>query len=276
MTLISAHWNSNASPPSAAETTIADNLDKEARAIVSGDGSTLECQPVLALGVVEEGLARMSGRVVFTANLNVQNLMEVFRPYKKDFSQTEILKFLTLKPLRLGDSSLFTRVFGSHRFIRISLIDRNKYVRGLTSQQKAEVLLQWLKRPLNIFGRIYRAFTIKDDVVWYFMEGKDRLGVAMETFYGKSPGQYGPGSIVDNIENLVNWWIHLERNKDQLICKLVSRFHLGISGTTPGLLLHKQDEVEWTHDISKSPILEISQAQMHKNATESSLQMDVA
>ncbi|PVG01827.1 hypothetical protein CPB86DRAFT_823407 [Serendipita vermifera] len=239
---------------------VAESLDWEANAMVKGDGTMLECQPPPA-SLLEEELTPRSGRVVFSANLNVHALAKAFLSNAANLSQTnssnppEFQEFFTLKPLRLGDSSLFTRVFGSHRFLRVSLTDRTKWIKELAPQQKAKILMHWLKRPLNIFGRIFRAFAIKDDIVWYFMEGEDKLGSVAETWNGRSPGQYGSGLIVDSIEKLVNWWIPLEENGNQLICKLVSRFHLGISSTVPGLLLHEKDEVEWTHDIKRNGVV---------------------
>ncbi|PVG01828.1 hypothetical protein CPB86DRAFT_58985 [Serendipita vermifera] len=239
-----------------ADTTIAQFLDWEADAIVKGDGTTLECQPTPE--GVQEGLVLRSGRVIFSATLNVPALIEA------SISQTKVVNasssadshpFFSLKPLRMGDSSLFTRVFGSHRFLRVTLMDRNKDFSNIPTQEKANILLRWLKRPLNIFGRAFRAFTIKDDVVWYFLEGKDRLGAYAQSRNRIEFGRYGVGLTVGTIEQLVEWWIPLDANGEQLICKLVSRFHLGISNTLPGPLLHKEDEIEWIDDIKRNDVV---------------------
>jgi hypothetical protein len=85
--------------------------------------------------------------------------------------------------------------------------------------------------------------------VWYYLEGRDLVGATAEEAGRKAPGHYGLGRLIDDVRKLIDWWIPLEHNGGQLVCKLVTRLHLGISGTWAGPLM--LGGIRLHEDISK-------------------------
>lgn len=220
------------------DTQAAEALDFEADGIVAGDGRTLE---------YTMDPKHISGRVHFTAALSMEALIRESsipinppkkspsKQYRKPAPETSIL---SLRMPRFGVSCLFSRVFGSHRFLRVKILGREKY----TSDACLAELAAWSHRPIYILGREYRAFVEKEDTIWYYLQGPDFVGRSR-----KKPGDYG--TQIRDIFSLVYWWIPLETNRDQLMCKLITRLHLGISGTRPGPLI---TEVNLYEDIGGS------------------------
>lgn len=233
------------------EEEVADALDFEAESIVLGNKARLE----YCMGAKER-----SGKVHFTATLSMEALIRdspILNKSPKKSSQTSSAgslqgeadgPILSLNVPRLAVSCLFSRVFGSHRFLRVKISGRGKYA----SDACLEELFAWSLRPIYIFGREYRAFVEKDDTIWYYLQGKDLVGEFAERRFRRKRGQYGLGQQISNNYQLIQWWIPLYVNEGQLMCKLTSRLHLGISGTTPGPLI---PDVTIHEDISRLLII---------------------
>lgn len=216
---------------------VADTLDWEAQCIVDGKGAMLECD-------LQPGQERRSGRVVFAASLSMTQLSGSFAP--RHPSKAADSSILIMRIPRMSQSCLFTRVFGSHRFLRISIQDRNR--RAFRNQQAADRLFRHSLRPIKILGRTFRPLVEKESTVWYYLEGRDLVGATAEQEGRKVAGEYGLGRLIDDVPKLIDWWIPLEHNGEQLVCKLVTRLHLGISGTWAGSLM--SEEIQLHEDIS--------------------------
>lgn len=205
-------------------------LDYEAKCIVEGNGHMLECDPTLPQP------RPRSGTVLFGATLNICEVVGASPP-GEGFSQRDSQpdpNCLTLRLPRVSQSCLFTRTFGSHRFLRVSLLDRARYCRAQMQSQK---LYLHALRPIEILGRMYRPLIEKDDTVWYYLTGADHVGREAEKQGRARPGEYGLGNYIPSVTELVEWWIPMHSNRDQLACKLVTRLHLGISNTSAGPIL---------------------------------------
>jgi hypothetical protein len=218
---------------------VADALDWEAQCIVEGKGAMLECD-------IQPGQERRSGRVIFAASLSMSQLSAPFA--QRPLSNVVDSSILTMRIPRMSQSCLFTRVFGSHRFLRISIQDRTRW--AFVNQQAADQLFQHSLRPIKILGRTFRPLVEKESTVWYYLEGKDLVGATAEQNGRKVAGDYGLGQLIDDVPKLIDWWIPLEHNGGQLVCKLVTRLHLGVSGTWAGSLL-MSEEIQLQEDISE-------------------------
>lgn len=227
-------------PTRVMEKSAAEALDFEAQSIVAGDGKMLE----------HEADKEIHGKVHFTAGLSLDALFQEYQPRSptKSPSKTEEtakeMPILSLRMPRVGVSCLFSRTLGSHRFLRVKIQDRMRQKHR--TDARLALLFEWARRPLYIFGRWFRAFVEKENTIWYYMEGPDYVGRVAEN--RKLPGTYGQGKEIPDIESLVRWWIPLECNQNQLMCKLTTRLHLGISGTRPGPMV---TDVRVCKDVGK-------------------------
>lgn len=227
---------------------VAAELDWEADCVVRGNGEMLEHR--------QDSQPR-SGRVFFSLGLDTRQLVR--QPAKRSnstvsstsgkISGTQVKSInkdvLKVGRPRLEGSCLFTRVFGSHRFLRIKLLDR---LSAGSSDDSLSVLFNHMLRPIYILGRVFRPLIEKEGTVVYYLEGPDYVGYEAEKPCGTRPGFYGLGIEIPNVAKLVNWWIPLKENRETLICKLATRLHLGLSETRPGLFM---EAVMLEEDISK-------------------------
>ncbi len=154
------------------------------------------------------------------------------------------------KPMMRG-SCLFTRVWGSHRFLRLKL---SKPLLNRVSRDQSGRLVKELKefcaRPIHILGREYHPLVEKENTVYYFLHGRDRIGLkAVEDAGGDRKQPYGMGRYIGNVEGLVQWWLAPEHNRNQIMSKLTTRLHLGLSDTLPGVFI-KPENVKVVPDIS--------------------------
>lgn len=227
-------------------TEVADELDWEAEQIVQGTGQMLGWQ--------EDQGTRYGGKVQFAASLK---LKEPETSAMEKMQQTlNLNEFgqLDLEPPRTRGSCIFTRVQGSHRFLRVRIsgpIMRTVSVwSGTNESRKANrrQLRSWAERPIFILGRLYTPLVEKDGVLVYFLEGQDLVG----HFFDKGRRGYGIREC-QTLSQFLDWWIPLSTNGNQPISKLVSRLHLGLSDTLPGFLIHPNN-VEIRQDISKLSI----------------------
>lgn len=211
---------------------VAEALDWEARCLVQDDGAMLEHD-------VSSDQGRRGGQVLFGASVSMIDIISTSK-----FPSQDPLSNLKLRIPRLNRSCLFTRVFGSHRFLRVSIQDRERY----RYEAAANTLYAHALRPIKILGRTFRPLVEKEDTIWYYLEGVDRVGVTAEHAVRKRMGEYGMGRYINDTQKLVDWWIPLNANGKQLACKLVTRLHLGISSTWAGPLIRN---IEVEEDISE-------------------------
>ncbi|CCA73629.1 hypothetical protein PIIN_07582 [Serendipita indica DSM 11827] len=209
--------------------TAAQVLDWEAAAHIQGDGSTLETSDEI------DPPRAKSGRVAFTASLPMSAITTRGSTHPVEAP-------ITLHLPKVGPSCLFTRVFGSHRFLRVKVVDRIKL-----RDRDCEALWEMALRPISLLGRVYLPLVEKNDTIWYYMEGLDRLGKHAETLHRGRRGSYGLGRIIPNSVALIGWWTPFSFNKEQPICKLATRLHLGVSDTSPGPLvemIYVEDDIK--------------------------------
>ncbi|KAG9051969.1 hypothetical protein FS842_010740 [Serendipita sp. 407] len=212
---------------------VADVLDWEADSHTKGDGTCLDCT---------FDSRRISGSVTFAGVLSMENLPVVG---KAGDSTANTGSGIRLLPPRLSESCLFTRTGGSHRFFRLKIADRQRF----RTKADQERLWAFCCKPIVLLGRVFLPFIEKNDTVWYYLAGFDRLGQWAEKQNEVVRGLYGMGKTIKSVEDLVQWWIPFTENKDQLLSKLITRLHLGISDTKPGLFIQDitvPDDI--THD----------------------------
>lgn len=218
-------------------------LDWEAEAIVEDKGRMLGIGVDGDLG--DKFGTRYGGRVGFCALLKCEG-NDGNGPLNLDTNARITLE----KPMMRG-SCLFTRVWGSHRFLRLKLSKPllNRVSRDQTGRLIKE-LKEYCARPIHILGREYHPLVEKENTVYYFLHGYDRIGrKAIEDAGGDRHKRYGMGRHIGTVECLVQWWLDLEHNRNQVMSKLTTRLHLGLSDTLPGVFI-KPENVKYVPDIS--------------------------
>ena len=223
------------------DTRWAQELDWEAEAMVEGKGR------MLGIGVDgdfgDTHGTRYGGRVGFCALLKCEGSDG---PLNLDVNAQITLD----KPMMRG-SCLFTRVWGSHRFLRLKLSKPllNRVGRDQSGRLVKE-LKQFCARPIHILGREYHPLVEKENTVYYFLHGRDRIGLkAVEDARGDRKQPYGMGRYIGTVEGLIQWWLAPEHNRNQMMSKLTTRLHLGLSDTLPGVFV-KPENVKIIPDIS--------------------------
>ncbi|KAJ4478201.1 RNA dependent RNA polymerase-domain-containing protein [Lentinula aciculospora] len=151
------------------------------------------------------------GKVVFRAKLKI---LQVVDPEKPPFK-------VVLERAELGASSRFSRRFGSKSFLRM------KIPKMLT--RHADRLMDFLRQPFIIAGKVFRAFLEKEKNVFFYMTNENpELAV-------------DPSSKNMSIEDFLNWHNPIELNQKQSAAKYASRFALGLSTSAPGLEIDPQN-----------------------------------
>src|SRR5258706_3194126 len=147
-------------------------------------------------------------------------------------------------------SCLFTRIWGSHRFLRLKLSDwlLNRVSNDGTGQLRKE-LQDYCSRPIHILGRKYHPLVETKEVVYYFQHGHDRVGFRAMEDLGEARKFYGVGKYIGTVEGFLQWWLAPEHNRNQAMSKLTARLHLGFSDTLPGVFI-KPENVKIVPDIS--------------------------
>ncbi|KAG8814201.1 hypothetical protein FRC17_001249, partial [Serendipita sp. 399] len=233
---------------------IAKELDWEAEQIIEGNGEML--------GWRSERDTRYGGKIAFTLSLKINEPQKggssassssIVRRPSRPFDLARDATFTFQPPCTRG-SSLFSRVFGSHRFIRVEL---SKKILSETSVWNTDgerrrtgrnQMHEWLCRPLVIFGRVFVPILAKGGTIFYFLEGKDRIGGEFErALNGRI--DYGITEI-RTVKELLEWWVPLEHNQKQGMAKLVTRLELGFSDTLPGVLIPPEN-VRKSDDITR-------------------------
>ncbi|KIM23184.1 hypothetical protein M408DRAFT_332479 [Serendipita vermifera MAFF 305830] len=219
-------------------------LDWEAEQIVAGNGEML--------GWREERGTRYGGKVQFAATLKLEEKVDKKgkRPISKN-SPLDLDEFgrLVLEPPSIRGSSIFTRTFGSHHFLRVRVSKRvqtefSVWCKSADERAAAQkVVKEWSKRPIFILGRVYSFFREKDDVNFYFLEGQELVGQIFD--HGRRG--YGLPECA-SVYDLIEWWGPLAHNGNQDFNKLCTRLELGLSDTLPGMFI-RPDCIEVADDI---------------------------
>jgi RNA dependent RNA polymerase len=216
-------------------------LDWEAEQIVNGTGEMH--------GWREEPKTRYGGKVQFAATLRLDEKMS--QQLKSDAEPLHLdhCAQVTLEAPRLRGSSIFARTFGSHHFLRVRVSKKiqdemSVWTRSNANRENArKELRQWAARPIFILGRVYAPLTEKDDVIIYFLEGRERVGAAFE----KGKRDYGITECT-TVPQFINWWSPLRYNGHQDIQKLLTRLELGLSDTLPGMMIMPEN-IQVANDI---------------------------
>ena len=121
-----------------------------------------------------------------------------FRGKLQKDEQTDSYK-IVLERCTLGPSCRFTRRFGSRSFLRVKIPSR--ILHSSTSG-----LIAYFRSPFVIWGRIFRAFYAKDDIVFLFRTNEiyDEQRIL--------PGHFGGFSLLQFIE----WHNPLQSNRNQV------------------------------------------------------------
>jgi hypothetical protein len=137
---------------------------------------------------------------------------------KLDFVWDTRKKNYKLKPLpmRTSTSRRAYRKFGSDRFVTVSIPLKTVY-------DRKPIVLKFLREPLSICGRIYRAFFIKKG------QGSG-ASIAVHYFATHGVGLEGKEVILDQ---LYEWLLSLNKNRDAQASKLWDRISLSLSSTKP-------------------------------------------
>ena len=222
------------STPSGEDAHWVEELDWEAEAIVEDKGR------MLGIGVDDEmgdkPETRYGGRVGFCATLHCEEGQT-----RTTFNLESNGRIVLEKPAMRG-SCLFTRIWGSHRFLRLKLSNRllDRISRNPHGQLRKE-LQDYCSRPIDILGRTYHPLVEKEDTVYYFQYGPDRVGFRALEDLGRSQKDYGVGKYIGTVEGLLQWWLAPQHNRNQAMSKLTTRLHLGLSDTLPGVFIKPEN-----------------------------------
>lgn len=178
---------------------------------------------------------------------------------------------LSLNPLELDKSCRFERAFGGDRFLYVLTPTSRRLPNHLRGQQEnlRKRLIEWLLAEKEFLGRKWRAIHIeayksqkRDEnhfdlrIIFFATEGYDILPKIMTSMSG-SFNDYS-SSPETSVEELLNWFMPLEKNKDRPYCKLFSRIRLGFSRTIPTVIF-RPDRIQWIRDVLADGIPEATQ-----------------
>ncbi|KAI4093045.1 MAG: hypothetical protein LQ339_007768 [Xanthoria mediterranea] len=147
---------------------------------------------------------------------------------------------LCLDSLRTGKSCRFLRSHGAHNFVYIS-------VPNIANTAKRETLIvprfrKWLKEDKTFLGRKWAVMYTKkkDRKPGQFELGAEKKGLlvilyAIENEQGQSMKKPATRSAcqASSIDEVVNWFLPLEKNAQLPHCKAYSRLALGLSKSVP-------------------------------------------
>lgn len=223
---------------------IINELDWEAEQIVAGTGEML--------GWREEKGTRYGGKVQFAATLRLYEKPSTNGNwFASNSGPLDLDNFghITLEAPSIRGSSLFTRTFGSHHFLRVNVSKEIKAQYSLSRRGgdacriAQKVMKEWSQRPIFILGRVYSFFREICDVNFYFLEGSERLGEAFDN------GRRGYGlTECTSVEQLIDWWSPLRHNGVQDWSAFCTQLELGLSDTLPGMFIAPED-IEVVPDI---------------------------
>ena len=147
-------------------------------------------------------------------------------------------------------SCRFHRIFGGDRFITLHLpvIQRENMPSHLRPHQEKikDAIVQWLTSEHHLAGRTWRAFWIDDgtpkvvkdklscNVIYLFAERGVGLDAPPDALTQR------PDRCPMSVGDFINFHAPIEHNIDSTDLKLFARFKLGLSKTTPTVILQQQ------------------------------------
>ncbi|KAF2395987.1 hypothetical protein EJ06DRAFT_252729 [Trichodelitschia bisporula] len=148
---------------------------------------------------------------------------------------------LTVDAIELEKSCRFQRAFGCDRFFYLLVPQFDQPPERLKSQRQnlKEAFLEWLHGRRYILGRTWEAVHVevyKNSKVSKFGPAtpKMKYGYRVVLFATK-----GPGLQNKSVDDLVNWFMPLDRNLHLPFTKAFARLELGFSRTTPTIVFDK-------------------------------------
>ncbi|OLN97828.1 putative RNA-dependent RNA polymerase 2 [Colletotrichum chlorophyti] len=178
---------------------------------------------------------------------------------------------LTMHPVTLDHGCRLHRRFGSDRFLEISIASPNSWHKPLNKPEISKQAVRWFSSKLHsLAGRQWRAFYVKDAghkepqrSVHLGPEPKLMVREKINLFAenGKNsalpfgqPGLPPSDSNADRIEQLkvadmLDWLLQANKNEAQPYLKLFARIQLGLSKTTPVVLLDFHQIRHRDHDM---------------------------
>ncbi|KIY48407.1 hypothetical protein FISHEDRAFT_23685, partial [Fistulina hepatica ATCC 64428] len=158
------------------------------------------------------------GKIVFRAVMREDTCRS------KDSSHSEPCFHPALEPATLGASTRFTRTFGSTAFLRVKVPTRLQM--KFTKDKDKEKWVRYFRRPVVLWGQVYRAFFAKDENVFFF-----RTNEALD----ETGGVFTPlGARGMSLMDFITHHNPLRAGDHQLMCKWSARFALGLSNSVPG------------------------------------------
>lgn len=119
---------------------------------------------------------------------------------------------ITLEKPYLFSSTRFSRRFGSDAIVRIRIDHMALHSHG-------REVREYVRRPLVIRGRVYRAFFAKEDAVFFFHthEVVERAPNAEKAFHVCEPTDPNTDPLGMSLEDFLEWHNPLRLN-DQQVC----------------------------------------------------------
>lgn len=201
--------------------------------------------------------------------IDSKDTRSVYFSARLDFASSPGEQFLSLKlnSIDTDKSCRFHRAFGSDRFLVLdipslspdfpkSMSEKLKSV--LTPKELHERMFDWFgTKDLYIAGRTWRAFYTEPKEVPKrrrkeegFRQKVHLFAVNGFDFASPTASPTDPGHRPLSLLDLVQWHIPIQPNKSSTDLKLYARMHLGLSKTTPTVIL---DPSEFIHVKDKKP-----------------------
>ncbi|KAL1675560.1 RNA dependent RNA polymerase-domain-containing protein [Schizophyllum commune] len=169
------------------------------------------------LGFHEDDPTWFGGKIHYTARIELSDSGSRYNPFK-----------ITLRRPELGVSSQFYRRYGSSSFLTVKLAKAVSSDRGY-----GDAIETFVRRPLVILGRVFRAVRRVDDSFIYFRTNEVCVGDKI------SPDETVPGA--PSLWDFLNAQNPLRLNTAQTMGKWSTRLALGFSTSVPGCLVEKRN-----------------------------------
>ncbi|EFQ34383.1 RNA-directed RNA polymerase [Colletotrichum graminicola] len=183
---------------------------------------------------------------------------------------------LSMMPISLDQGCRLHRRFGSDRFLELLVPASNSWIAPLNNPQASQEVTRWLSaKPHYFAGRHWRAFFSRDGGYKKPQKNlylgpeprpvfRERISLFAENGNNFHTVHIPPGgtSLKDDtpelrmklsIYRMLDWLLQFDRNQEQPYLKLFSRIQLGLSKTTPIIVLGR-DQIRIQDQDMCSPI----------------------
>ncbi|KAI5893502.1 uncharacterized protein SCHCODRAFT_02538659 [Schizophyllum commune H4-8] len=182
--------------------------------------------PYAGLGFHEDDPNWFGGKIHYTARIEPSDSGSRYSPFK-----------VTLRRPELGVSSQFYRRYGSSSFLTVKLAKAVSSDRGY-----GDAIEAFVRRPLVILGRVFRAVRRVDDSFIYFRTNEVCVGDKI------SPDEVVPSA--PSLWDFLNAQNPLRLNTAQTMGKWSTRLALGFSTSVPGCLVDKGNVLSENNVVS--------------------------